>query len=90
MDRLWDRQDRHPQNSNAHARLFEVINLLRREAYTKPLIVYTAADLSEQDRTQLQLGKTAHFTKSTTSQDQLLNTAEDFLNGLLLSKAEKQ
>lgn len=67
---------------------FSFIEILRHESNgMKPLIVYTASDLTADQKAHLQLGQTAHLTKSTTTQDQLLNTVRDFLNGLLLGKA---
>ncbi len=68
---------------------FAVIEILRRESNAmKPLIVYTASDLTEEQKSHLKLGLTAHLTKGTTTQDQLLTTVRDFLDGLLLGKAK--
>ncbi len=63
---------------------YELVDVLRNEKNgIKPLIVYTASDLTEEQKAQLQLGITAHLTKGTTTQDHLLKTVRDFLNGLL-------
>lgn len=63
---------------------YDVVDILRNEKNgVKPLIVYTASDLSEEQKRKLQLGLTAHLTKGTTTQDHLLNTVRQFLNGLL-------
>jgi PAS domain S-box-containing protein len=69
---------------------FEVVNILRRERLSRvPLIVYTARDLTEEDKGQLSLGQTAHLVKSRASQAQLLDTAKDFLAGLTTETPEE-
>lgn len=66
---------------------FDVVNALKMDEFnSKPLIVYTASDLSEDEKAQLQLGLTAHLTKATTTPEQLINTVRQFLNGLLAGK----
>lgn len=51
-----------------------------------PLIVYSALDLTEAEKSKLKLGITAHLTKATATPDQLSNVLRDFLDGLLLRK----
>lgn len=48
-----------------------------------PLIVYTARDLSEADKTTLTLGATAYLTKATTSEELFLDTVGTLLGELL-------
>lgn len=63
---------------------FEVVEILRNEKNrATPLIVYTARDLSDEDKKELSLGLTAHLIKSRTSEDQLIDTIKTMLNGLL-------
>lgn len=63
---------------------FAVVDILRAEEHKlKPLIVYTASDLTEEQRKRLQLGLSAHLTKSRTTQEELVETVRKFLNGLL-------
>lgn len=56
---------------------------------SKPLIVYTASDLTEEQKQRLSLGLTAHLTKSRTSEEQLLNTVRSFVSRLLLEKVRE-
>lgn len=66
---------------------YAVIDILKSETRSlKPLIVYTALDLNEEQKQKLHLGLTAHLTKSRTSQEELVGTVKEFLNGLLLGK----
>ncbi len=63
---------------------FEVIEILRREnLHDTPLIVYTAKDLTENDKRELTLGLTSHLIKSHTSEEEFLDTVKNMLNGLL-------
>ncbi len=63
---------------------FEVVQILRKEKIQDtPLIVYTAKDLSENDKKELTLGLTSHLVKSRTSEKELLETVKTMLNGLL-------
>ena len=67
---------------------FSVIEILRSEPNgNKPLIVYTASDLSNEQKQMLKLGLTAHLTKSVHSIDQVIKTVKDFLDGLISPKA---
>ncbi|MBY0550809.1 MAG: PAS domain S-box protein [Candidatus Obscuribacterales bacterium] len=69
---------------------FDVVNALKQEKFkTKPLIVYTASDLTEKEKSQLQLGLTAHLTKGTTTREQLIGTVRELLNGLLAGKPKE-
>ncbi|MBX9691280.1 MAG: response regulator, partial [Cyanobacteria bacterium] len=70
---------------------FAVVDTLRKEANgMKPLIVYTALDLTESQKSELKLGITAHLTKSAASPEQLTDTIREFLDGLLLRKPKDQ
>jgi len=63
---------------------FAVVQILRCEkSKSTPLLVYTAADLNEDDKERLTLGLTAHLTKSRTSEDEFLDTVKNLLNGLV-------
>lgn len=65
----------------------ELIDIMKSEGNgAKPLIVYTASDLTEEQKQRLSLGLTAHLTKSRTSEEQLLNTVRSFVSRLLLEK----
>lgn len=69
---------------------FDVVNALKQEKFkSKPLIVYTASDLTENEKAQLQLGLTAHLTKGTTTREQLIETVRELLNGLLAGKPKE-
>ena len=52
-----------------------------------PLIVFTGRDLTRMDERQLTLGITRHFTKSRASEEELVSSVRDLLNGLLARKA---
>jgi len=63
---------------------FEVIQILRQDKIQDiPLIIYTAKDLSENDKKELALGLTSHLIKSRTSEEEFLETVKTMLNGLL-------
>ncbi len=69
---------------------YAVVDILKNEKHhLKPLIIYTASDLNEDQRQRLQLGLSAHLTKSRTTQEDLVQTVRAFLNGLLLGKEPK-
>lgn len=66
----------------------ELIRVLKKErSQNTPLIVYTAVDLSDEDKKKLTLGVTAHLVKSRTAEEDLVETAKSMLNGLI-EKAE--
>lgn len=68
---------------------FAVVDALRKSKQgMTPLIVYTASDLTEEQKSRLKLGLTAHLTKSATTQDQLVGMVREFLNGLMLREAD--
>lgn len=63
---------------------FEVVTVLRHEkAARTPLLVYTAQDLTREEREKLTLGLTTHFTKSRTSEQEFIKCLVDTLNGLV-------
>ncbi|MFL5355093.1 ATP-binding protein [Archangium sp.] len=63
---------------------FEVVDILRQgKGRGTPLIVFTGRDLSSTDQTQLTLGITRHLTKARTSEEELMTSVRDLLNGLL-------
>jgi PAS domain S-box-containing protein len=63
---------------------FEVINQLRDSgARTTPLLVYTAKDLSKEEKRKLTLGLTMHMTKGVTTSDDFLDGVKALLSGLL-------
>ena len=65
---------------------FKVVEILREEKNTTtPLLIYTAQDLSNDDKDKLRLGLSAYLTKSRTSEEQFLNTVKTLLNGLIPS-----
>jgi len=67
-----------------HTDGFEVVTVLRHEKASKtPLIVYTANDLSSDEKKKLSLGLTTHFTKSKTTEEAFLNCLVSTLNGLI-------
>ncbi|MCW5822042.1 MAG: response regulator [Cyanobacteria bacterium TGS_CYA1] len=67
-----------------HTDGFEVVTVLRHEKASKtPLIVYTATDLSSEEKKKLSLGLTTHFTKSKTSEETFLSCLVSTLNGLI-------
>lgn len=63
---------------------FAVVEILKDEPNGhKPLIVYSAMDLSKEQKQLLKLGLTAHLTKSINSIDQVIGTVKEFLDGLV-------
>jgi len=64
---------------------FTVVTVLRNEPKLRniPLIVYTAKDLTEDDRDRLRLGLTSYLTKATTSESDFMLNVRNLLNGLL-------
>ncbi|HEY9775218.1 MAG TPA: CHASE3 domain-containing protein [Planktothrix sp.] len=63
---------------------FAVVDVLRQEPNgCKPLIVYTAMDVNQEQKELLKLGLTAYLTKSVTSVDSVIGTVREFLDGLL-------
>jgi hypothetical protein len=63
---------------------FDVVTALRLEkASTTPLLVYTARDLDNTEKSALTLGITAHLTKSRTSEKDFLSKVSDLLNGIV-------
>jgi len=63
---------------------FEVVDILRQgKGRGTPLIVFTGRELSSVDQHQLTLGITRHLTKARTSEDELLASVKELLNGLL-------
>jgi CheY-like chemotaxis protein len=66
---------------------FEVVDILRQgKGRGTPLIVFTGRELSFGDQHQLTLGITRHLTKARTSEDELLVSVRELLNGLLAHK----
>lgn len=63
---------------------FAVVDILSKEENgMKPLIIYTALDLTEQQKAQLKLGLTAYLTKGNATEEQLLQMVGQLLNGLV-------
>ncbi len=63
---------------------FAVVDVLRQgRGRTTPLIVFTGRELSQADRRQLTLGMTHHLTKARSSEDELVASVRELLNGLL-------
>jgi PAS domain S-box-containing protein len=62
---------------------FSVVDALKssNERQT-PLLVFTAKDLSSEDRSRLKLGITVHLTKTVTSDSEFISTVRTLLNGL--------
>jgi len=68
---------------------FEVVDILRQgKGRGTPLIVFTGQELSSMDQTQLTLGITRHLTKARASEDELLSSVKELLNGLLAPRKE--
>jgi PAS domain S-box-containing protein len=68
---------------------FEVVDILRQgKGRGTPLIVFTGQELSSVDQTQLTLGLTRHLTKARASEDELLSSVKELLNGLLSRQDE--
>ncbi|MCP3137280.1 ATP-binding protein [Pyxidicoccus xibeiensis] len=63
---------------------FEVVDILRQgKGRATPLIVFTGRELSRTDERQLTLGITRHLTKARSSEDELVTSVRELLNGLL-------
>ncbi|CAM3711995.1 response regulator [Corallococcus sp. ZKHCc1 1396] len=63
---------------------FEVVDILRQgKGRATPLIVFTGRELSRTDQRQLTLGITRHLTKARSSEEELVNSVRELLNGLL-------
>jgi len=70
---------------------FEVVEILRREKnQSTSLLVYTARDLSNDDKEKLKLGLSAYLTKSRTSEEQFINAVKTLLNGLIAVPKETE
>ncbi len=58
---------------------YQVIDILKSENHhLKPVIIYTASDLNEEQRQRLHLGLSAHLTKSRTTEEELVKTVRAF------------
>ncbi|WP_395831206.1 ATP-binding protein [Archangium violaceum] len=69
---------------------FEVVDILRQgKGRGTPLIVFTGRELSSLDQNQLTLGITRHLTKARTSEDELLSSVRELLNGLLARRDDE-
>ncbi|WP_434301509.1 ATP-binding protein [Corallococcus exiguus] len=63
---------------------FEVVDILRQgKGRATPLIVFTGRELSRTDQRQLTLGITRHLTKARASEEELVASVRELLNGLL-------
>jgi PAS domain S-box-containing protein len=63
---------------------FAVVDVLKDEPNGhKPLIVYTAMDLNNEQKHLLKLGLTAHLTKSLNSVEEVIGTVKEFLDGMV-------
>jgi PAS domain S-box-containing protein len=63
---------------------FEVVDILRQgKGRATPLIVFTGRELSRTDQRQLTLGTTRHLTKARSSEEELVSSVRELLNGLL-------
>lgn len=63
---------------------FEIIeNLRKSEQKATPLIVYTSRDLSKAEMNDLTLGLTKHLIKSKTSEQELIDSVKQLLDGLV-------
>jgi len=68
---------------------FEVVTVLKHEKASRtPLIIYSAQDLSNDDKNKLSLGLTTHFTKSRTSESEFISCVVELLNGTIASSLE--
>jgi DNA-binding response OmpR family regulator len=65
---------------------FALIAALKQEAKNVPVIVYTARDLSREDKEALSLGLTRYLTKSQNSVQDLLSAVRELLSGMLAGK----
>lgn len=63
---------------------FELVETLRREHYPPlPTLVYSGRELSDEQASRLRLGLTRCLTKSRASEDEVLTTAVELLDGLM-------
>ncbi|QRN94898.1 response regulator [Archangium violaceum] len=70
---------------------FEVVDILRQgKGRGTPLIVFTGRDLSSMDQGQLTLGLTRHLTKARTSEEELMASVKELLDGLLARRDDGQ
>ena len=70
---------------------FEVVDILRQgKGRGTPLIIFTGRDLSSGDQNQLTLGITRHLTKARTTEDELMASVRELLNGLLALREGNQ
>ncbi|HEY9712202.1 MAG TPA: response regulator, partial [Chroococcales cyanobacterium] len=70
---------------------FEVIKILREDkSRLMPVIVYTNRDLTRDDKNRLTLGLTNYLVKSRTTDDDLIASVKELLNGLLAHRHERQ
>jgi len=67
---------------------FDLIATLRREAKNVPVIIYTARDLSRDDKDALSLGLTRYLTKSQNSAHDLLAAVRELLSGIVAGKSQ--
>jgi PAS domain S-box-containing protein len=69
---------------------FEVVDILRQgKSRATPLLVFTGRELSAEDLGQLTLGITRHLNKARASEEQLVHTVKELLNGLLAHRADE-
>ncbi len=63
---------------------FQLVRLLRQRRWTQniPLLVLTALDLTEGERTLLQLGPTRHLTKGPMIQEEVVSRVRELLRGI--------
>ena len=63
---------------------FDIVENLRKgESRETPLIVYTSRDLTKEEMNTLTLGLTKHLIKSKTSEQELIDSVKQLLDGLL-------
>lgn len=61
-----------------------IVSALKHEGNTSlPLLVYTAADLTAEEKARLTLGVTQHLTKSVASEEQFVESVRDLLKNLV-------
>jgi PAS domain S-box-containing protein len=66
---------------------FEVVDILRQgKGRGTPLIVFTGRELSSVDQHQLTLGITRHIIKARASEEELITSVKELLNGLLAGR----
>lgn len=66
---------------------YQVVETLKEEARTTPLLIYTCSDLSVADRELLTLGVTQHLTKGASSQSDLARVVHQLLAEVSTSRA---